>query len=205
MGWLKKHNFLIRKIHSLLGLGPIGLFLIEHLITNSFARQGIDVYNEKIEWIQGLPYLLLMEIGLIFVPLILHVVLGIVFLWAWQDNSIRYPYARNRLYALQRVTGMIAFFFIGYHVWQFRIATEIYDLPVNFQLVSDAMTNKVVFGFYLLGIAASVFHFANGVWSFLVHWGITVGPKSQQISGYICAGVGALLLYIGFDALFAFI
>ncbi|MBI2645432.1 MAG: succinate dehydrogenase cytochrome b558 subunit [Deltaproteobacteria bacterium] len=202
--WLKKNNFLVRKIHSLLGIFPVGVFLTEHLITNSFATFGPEVYNEKIEWIQSMPYLFALEVGFIFVPLLFHALFGFVFLWAWKDNSSRYRYARNWLYTLQRVTGIIAFVFIGYHVWEFRIETALNGKPVDFELVANEMVNIRAFLFYIVGISATVFHFTNGIWSFLVHWGITVGPKSQRIAGYVCAGLGVALLYIGLDALWAF-
>ena len=202
--WFKKNNFLIRKVHSLLGIIPVGVFLVEHLITNSFATFGPEVYNEKIEFIQSLPYLFALEVGFIFAPLLFHALFGFVFLWAWKDNSYRYHYPRNFLYTLQRVTGIIAFIFIGVHVWSFRIQTVLTGVPIDFDLVANAMVDVKIFLFYILGIAASVFHFSNGVWGFLIHWGITIGPKSQRIAGVVCAGLGVALLYIGLDALWAF-
>ena len=205
MSWLVKNNFLIRKVHSLLGIVPIGLFLMEHLITNSFATFGPEVYNEKIEFFQSLLYLLGLEIGTIFAPILFHAVLGVIFLWAWKDNSIQYPYARNWLYTLQRVTGIIAFAFIAYHVWEFRIESVLNGEEVNFDLVAGHLDNSWIFGFYILGITSAIFHFANGVWNFLVHWGITVGPRAQKLSGCVCAGIGVVFLYVGLNALWAFI
>ena len=205
MSWFKENNFLLRKIHSLLGIVPIGAFLIEHLITNSYAKQGADVYNEKIEWIQNLPYLLGLEIGLIFVPILLHVGLGFVYLWGWKDNSKQYRYQRNFMYMLQRITGIITFIFVVYHVWEFRIETVLEDIPVNFDLVAQEMRSQSSLWFYVIGISSTIYHFSNGIWSFLIHWGITIGPRAQKISGFICAGIGFTLLYIGLDALFAFV
>ncbi len=203
--WFQKNNFLIRKVHSLLGIVPVGLFLIEHLVTNSFATFGPEVYNEKIEWIQNLPYLFGMEIGLIFAPLLFHAVLGVVFLWAWKDNSASYRYARNWLYTLQRITGLIAFVFIGYHVWEFRIETALTDTPVNFDLVAASFDNPIIFWSYFIAIISIVFHFSNGIWGFLVHWGMITGPRAQRVAGFMCGGIGLILIYIGLDALWAFV
>jgi succinate dehydrogenase / fumarate reductase cytochrome b subunit len=50
-----------------------------------------------------------------------------------------------------------------------------------------------------------VWHLANGVWLFLVDWGITIGERAQRISGYACIGVGAVLLAVGINAAVAFI
>ncbi len=201
----KKNNFLFRKIHSLLGIFPIGVFLIEHLITNSFAMRGEAIYDEKIAWLQGLPYLLFLEMSLILIPILLHAGLGIVYLWGWRDNSIQYRYPRNFLYTFQRVTGIMAVIFILYHVWEFRILTYLNDVPVNFSLVKTTLASPMVFYFYFVGVISTIFHFSNGIWGFLIHWGITLGPRSQKVSGVVCAGAGILLLYIGLDALFAFV
>jgi hypothetical protein len=57
---------------------------------------------------------------------------------------------------------------------------------------------------YAVGILATVYHFANGLWNFLISWGITVGKKAQRVSGFICLTIGLALLAIGFSALGAF-
>jgi succinate dehydrogenase / fumarate reductase cytochrome b subunit len=49
--------------------------------------------------------------------------------------------------------------------------------------------------FYFVGVSAATFHFANGIWNFLIKWGITVGERAQKYSGYICALI-ALGVYV---------
>jgi len=46
---------------------------------------------------------------------------------------------------------------------------------------------------YLLGSLSVIFHFANGLCTFCMSWGITVGPTSQRIMAQAAAGVGAVL------------
>jgi len=58
MSVFEKNHFFIRKMHSLFGVIPIGLFLLEHLYTNSFATQGAASYNAKIEFLKSLSYVL---------------------------------------------------------------------------------------------------------------------------------------------------
>ena len=202
--WLQENNFFIRKLHSLSGVVPLRAFFIYLLITNSFAKFGPEVYNQKIEWFQSLPYLYALEYGFIFIPILFHALLGFVFLWAWSDNSARYPYGRNWMYTLQRASGMIVFVFIAYHVWEFRFETQLTGAPVNFDLVANSLSNPLIFYFYVLGITLTVFHFANGLWGFCVHWGITVGPRAQKLSGFLFLALGLVLVYIGLDALWAF-
>ena len=58
---------------------------------------------------------------------------------------------------------------------------------------------------YLIGITATVWHLANGLWLFLVDWGITIGERAQRLTGYVCIGFGVLLLLVGINAAVAFI
>jgi hypothetical protein len=62
----------------------------------------------------------------------------------------------------------------------------------------------LVFGFYVLGLWAAVFHFCNGIWTFCISWGITVGAKAQRKMGFACTGLAALLLVWGHVSLAAF-
>jgi succinate dehydrogenase / fumarate reductase cytochrome b subunit len=49
-------------------------------------------------------------------PLIYHAVYGLVITVEARPNNLHYPYARNWFYTIQRVTGIILFFFILFHV-----------------------------------------------------------------------------------------
>ena len=57
---------------------------------------------------------------------------------------------------------------------------------------------------YVVGIACAVFHFANGLWNAAIHWGLTISPRSQRISGLVCGLVGVTLLAVGLATLLAF-
>ena len=57
---------------------------------------------------------------------------------------------------------------------------------------------------YAIGVLSCVFHFANGIWTSLITWGITIRPRSQQVAGYFCAAFGVVLSLIGLGALSGF-
>ncbi|ORO16666.1 succinate dehydrogenase, partial [Staphylococcus aureus] len=40
-----KNEFYLRRIHSLLGIIPIGAFLVVHLLVNHQATQGAEAFN----------------------------------------------------------------------------------------------------------------------------------------------------------------
>jgi succinate dehydrogenase / fumarate reductase cytochrome b subunit len=71
------NTFLLRKLHQLTGIVPLGMFFFVHLYTNSTALNGAKVFNEHVGGIHEMPYLLFIEIGGIFLPLLFHSVYGI--------------------------------------------------------------------------------------------------------------------------------
>ena len=108
-----------------------------------------------------------------------------------RNNVTNYGYFRNWMFMLQRVTGVITFIFITWHVFETRVQValgnvEHTDLGV---LMHDLVQNPWVLAAYIVGLIAASFHFANGLWAFLVSWGITVGPRSQKVSTVVCMGL----------------
>jgi succinate dehydrogenase / fumarate reductase cytochrome b subunit len=206
-------TFILRKLHQLSGIMPLGFFLLEHFYTNSKALSGATDFNNAVKDLQSIPYILFVEIGGIFIPLIYHAVYGMVITIEARPNNLHYPYARNWFYTIQRVTGVILFFFITFHVLNFRfgLIPGLNTLSVarhpeeSFNIVSREFHLVPIFIVYVIGITATVWHLANGIWLFLVDWGITIGERAQKIAGYACLGFGFLLLAVGINAAVAFI
>lgn len=201
---LKDRSFFNRRLHSFLGIFPIGLFILEHFFTNSFAVHGATVYNGKIEFFQELPYLLAIEMIFIFLPLLFHGLYGLYIVYTGEPNNLQYGYARNWMYLVQRITGVILLFFIGWHVYVTRFSALLYGTEINYQYMAQMLQNPVVFWWMVIGIISAAFHFANGIWSFCIVWGITVGPKAQKRMGWITLGLFVVLAFVGIRALLAF-
>ncbi|MDT7690121.1 MAG: succinate dehydrogenase / fumarate reductase, cytochrome b subunit [Acidobacteriota bacterium] len=206
-------TFLFRKLHQLTGIIPLGFFLLEHFYTNSKAMTGAGDFNNAVKDLQSIPYVIFVEIGGIFIPLIYHAVYGLFITWEARPNNLAYPYPRNWFYTIQRVTGMILFFFIFFHVLNFRfgLIPGLNELSVaehpaqGYDIVSREFSNTIIFIVYLIGITATVWHLANGIWLFAVDWGIVIGERAQRLTGYACIAIGLLLLAVGINAEVAFI
>ena len=206
-------TFVLRKLHQLSGIMPLGFFLLEHFYTNSKALYGQAAFNTAVTDLQSIPYILLVEIFGIFIPLIYHAVYGLVITVEARPNNLNYPYPRNWFYTIQRATGFILFFFIAFHVLNFRfgLIPGLNTLSVArnpdqaFQIVAREFRMIPIFIVYVIGITATVWHLANGIWLFLVDWGITIGERAQRLAGYACIGFGAVLLAVGINAAVAFI
>lgn len=198
-------TFFIRRLHSLLGIIPIGLFLLEHLITNSFSTGGADVFNDKVHFIKSLPLLPYLELFLIAVPLLFHGLYGLYIVYGARSNVLKYNYFRNWMFYLQRITALIAFVFVIWHAWTLRINSILTGAEFDFNTMVDVLSNPVIVGLYVIGLLSAVFHFANGLWAFLVSWGITIGPKAQKTSFAICSSLFVVLTVLGMYGLSGFV
>ena len=206
-------TFVLRKLHQLSGIMPLGFFLLEHFYTNSKALTGPADFNNAVKDLQSIPYILFVEIGGIFIPLIYHAVYGLVITIEARPNNLHYPYPRNWFYLIQRITGVILFFFITFHVLNFRfgMVPRLNEISVahNPQMAFDIVAREFrmipILVIYFIGITATVWHLANGIWLFMVDWGITIGERAQRITGYACIAFGVVLLLVGINAAVAFI
>lgn len=174
--------FLLKRLFSLAGIFPIGAFLLQHLFGNAFVFVSPEAYNEHSEFLTSLPLVVLIEIGFIYMPILFHAAVGLVIMYRGESNFIDYGYSRNWLYFAQRITGMLALVFIATHSFTTRISSFLLGEQFHFADMQQILQNPYWFWFYVVGVLAVTFHFSNGLWSFLVTWGITVGPKAQRFT-----------------------
>jgi succinate dehydrogenase / fumarate reductase cytochrome b subunit len=202
-------HFALRKLHSLLGIIPIGAFLCFHLFENSMSVKGAEYFTEHVvHKIGNMPYVELMEIFFIALPILFHGIYGLLIWFQGKSNVLSYGYFRNWMYWLQRISGLIAFLFIIGHVWGTRIQVLINEAVTKdniFAYLAAQMDNPPILIFYIVGILASVIHLSNGIWLALITWGITIGPRSQKTSSWVCAVIGLVLLVLSAQALRGFI
>lgn len=122
--------FIWRRLHSLTGLWLV-LFLMEHLLTNSQAAlllgENGKGFVRMVNAIHNLPYLQVIELTLLGVPIGLHAFWGIRYLLMAKYNSFRtngsqpfLNYERNHAYTWQRITSWILLFLLTLHIVKFR-------------------------------------------------------------------------------------
>ncbi|ASN05064.1 succinate dehydrogenase cytochrome b558 subunit [Virgibacillus necropolis] len=199
-----RSEFNYRRLHSLLGVIPIGIFLIQHLVVNHFAAYGEESFNKAAHVLESLPFKLLLETVIIYLPILFHAILGVYIVFVAKNNVKRYGFFRNWMFYIQRITGIITLVFLAWHIWETRIQIGMGNAEANFTLMEGILTNPFMFWFYIIGVISTTFHFANGLWSFLVSWGITQSPRSQKIATYATLIVFLGLSYLGVRSLIAF-
>jgi succinate dehydrogenase / fumarate reductase, cytochrome b subunit len=133
--------FVWRRLHSLMGLWLV-IFITEHLLVNSQAA--LFIGNDGKGFIgaanalEELPYLQVIEVLFLALPILIHAIWGIKYLFTAKYNSFRdtghtpyFPeYSRNRAYTWQRITSWVLVFGILAHVIHMRfverpISTEV--------------------------------------------------------------------------------
>lgn len=235
-GQSDKAYFLLRRLHSLTGIVPIGVFLVVHLITNStvlwggfnsrasehadtFWGRAVATFQHEVAFINELPLLLLIELTL-WGSIAFHSILGLYYAMSGRANIRRYPHMDNWRYSLQRWTGYFGIFFIFYHVatlrwgwaflvpggaeWSHHYASS--TLAAALQGSTEGMTvaGFLVSLFYFIGITALVYHFANGLWTAAITWGVTITRPAQKRWGYVCTALGVGLMLAAWGSLFGF-
>lgn len=203
----------MRKLHQLTGIVPLGLYFLVHMYTNSTVISGEKVFEDHVTDIHHLPYLLFIEIFGIFLPLIYHSVYGIFITAEARNNVLNYGYGRNWFYLFQRVTGVFLFFFLTFHILNLRFGMipglNLTPVAGNADLAYDIVHKEFsivwVLVFYILGITATAWHLAYGIFLFVVDWGILIGEKAQKNALYACVGLAIFLSAVGINAAVAFV
>ncbi len=207
------NTFLLRKLHQLTGIVPLGVFFFVHMFTNSKAMNGEASFVKAVKDIHDIPYLLFLEIFGIFVPLLFHSVYGVIISGEAKPNLLNYGYGRNWFYIFQRVTGIFLFFFLLFHILNFRfgLIPGLNMVPIAgnadqaFSIVAAEFQIPWILAVYILGVLATAWHLAYGFFLFAVDWGIVIGQRAQKVTLYGCIALAIFLGAVGVNAAVAFI
>lgn len=229
-----KYYFLLRRLHSLTGIVPIGAFLVAHLLTNSSVvwgllnrnvypgrHAGASTYQHEVNFIHSLPFLLLIEVVGLWIPIAFHAALGVYYATQGRGNTAYYPYQANWRYSLQRISGYVGLLFIFYHVatlrwgwtwlvpggveWRAEFAASTMAQVLRGGAGSISLAAAVVAIFYMVGVTLLVFHLANGLWTAAITWGLTVTATAQRRWGQVCFGFGVVMMALAWSGVLGFL
>ncbi|MEN6623851.1 MAG: succinate dehydrogenase, partial [Smithella sp.] len=74
-------------------------------------------------------------------------------------------------------------------------------LPIDYTQMHAYVSNPIVLVLYAIGLVAAIFHFTNGIFTFCITWGITAGPRAQDVVNKIMWVLCVVLSIIGVIAL----
>ncbi len=200
-------SFLLRRLHSLSGVVPIGAFLLEHFISNAEAFRGPVAYGNQVKFLNSLPAVFILELFFIWIPILYHGLYGIYIWYRGDTNVAAYPWSGNWLYTAQRWTGIIAFAYIAQHIYHLRFTGTVLGVHPDqaFAKVQNEFQSPWMIAFYVAGIVAASWHFSYGLWLFAAKWGITVGENARRRFGYICVVLALGLISIGALSMYGFL
>lgn len=206
-----KRHFLLRRLHSLTGI-IFGGYIVVHLLVNATLIQGTnpDVYQQQVDKIHSLPFLLAVEWVFIFLPIIYHTIYGIWITFTAQPNVGRYNYTKNWFYFWQRVSAMVIVGFLVFHVLGMKgLFGQAFAFDPHHATTSAIHHMRqswvIAWVVYPIGVLASSYHLSNGFWTAAITWGLTVSARSQRRWGFVCAAIFVLTFGCGLLAIAAIV
>lgn len=221
--WLGRHQFALRRLHSLMGV-LFGGYLIVHLLVNATLLEGIrydgepTVFQLQVDKIHALPFLEVVAWTVILLPILYHTIYGVVVVASGRPNVDRYGYPKNWAYFLQRISAVVLVLFILFHYLSMKgafggsfgemLTFVPVDVPrTEFSEATQSTVNHFHAAWWLgwlvypVGILAATFHTANGFWTAGVTWGVTITARAQRLWLMACVGVFAFMTACAFIAL----
>jgi succinate dehydrogenase / fumarate reductase cytochrome b subunit len=186
-----------RRLLTITGVAPLGVFLVEHLLASASAMGGGERFDLVVGALVRSPVARVIELVLVLVPLAVHGAMGVA-LVRRPDPAHSYP--SDRAYKAQRIAGVVALVFIVAHLFELRLRRAFWGLSaasLYTRLSEDlswtwAGVPWVALG-YVLGIAAVAFHFTNGLWAYLA----ARGSRPKPGTTYALTALGGALFVLG--------
>jgi succinate dehydrogenase / fumarate reductase cytochrome b subunit len=206
-------------------------------------------FIHAVNFLQSLPYLFVIEIVLLAVPIGIHLFLGVQYLFeakmnSWPTNGASPSLGkltRNHAFTWQRITSIVLVIGVIAHVVTMRIMR--YPEKVGKGLhtefivtvdedpgleaavtrldgrVSDGKVIVPDFGravlftvrdsfqhiwicvLYSIFVAAAAFHAGNGLWTFLISWGVTLNEQGRRMARAVSTFLMIVLALCGFASI----
>lgn len=195
-----------RRLHTIAGAIVLGGFLLVHLATNASVLRGAASYSRVIGGIQRWRFTGVLEILFVLLPLAFHAGLGLRLLRRTAPDAEIERYGDRRLWMLQRGSATVVFLFVLSHFLETRAQRLFFGAgpEATYTILSAHLSWTwagvpwVALG-YLVGIGATCFHLANGLYaaSALKGW----ATRRMRV---LTSLVGGALFALGFLTVLAF-
>lgn len=160
------------RLHTIAGAIVLAAFLVEHVATNASILWGAEAYDRVVGSIERWSLLPIFELVFIVLPLGYHAYYGLQLLRRTAEDKEIDRFGDRRLWVLQRLSATIVLVFVLVHLWELRLQRLFFGLAADaLPTVLTAHLSWTWAGvpwmalFYVLGIAATSFHFANGLYA----------------------------------------
>jgi succinate dehydrogenase / fumarate reductase cytochrome b subunit len=191
-----QRHWILRRLHSLTGVVPIGAFLFFHIFENSYVTYGGATWWKESAFTRTIPFEVVVEAITLWIPISYHAIYGLLITVTSVPNVSSYGYERNIQYTLQRVTGILALAFILFHFFTTRGWFYLTGVETDYARMHAFMMNPLFLSAYIIGTISCLYHLTNGIFTFCITWGLTVGPRAQTMVNRACVA-----LFIAFSVM----
>jgi len=186
-------SYLLRKLHSLSGIIPVGAFLAEHFWSNSAALVSAQKYNDVSQELQTIPFRPFVEWAAIFCRFVSRRVRHI-HLATRQVERIGLSLGRElalHVSAIHRIDRICV------HCVALVYRALAHARTFNVRVCGGRFVASAVSHFFVIGIVASSFHLGVGIWNFLCKWGLAATVRAQRAAGQLGALIGVTFSIVG--------
>jgi succinate dehydrogenase / fumarate reductase cytochrome b subunit len=187
-----------RRLLTLTGVVPLGVFVVEHLLANASAMGGGARFDVVLGAAARSPVALVIELVLVMLPLAVHGAIGLAL--TLRPDPAGHSYASERLWRAQRATGIVILLLVIGHLLELRVRRWLYGLAIASMYTRLSADLSATWSgvpwvalLYIVGVGAASFHAANGVWAFLA----SRGPRPSRGVTRALAVVGGALFLVG--------
>ena len=193
----------LRRIHSLTGVVPLAVFLVEHITLNSVALAGPGAYREVVETVRRLPGVVWIEALGIGLPLLVHMTIGVLI--ATELHEEGNADASGWVAWSQRLTGVYLLNYVIFHTWGTRLSPDLLSRKKDlYTIMHEQVTGVGWFVWNALGVLSAAWHLGVGLPRFVARWWPRLAPGTLRAAAGVGYVLSAVLGIAGVAALTAF-
>lgn len=193
----------LRRIHSLTGVVPLAVFLVEHITLNSVALAGPGTYREVVETVRRFPGVVWIEALGIGLPLLAHMTIGVLIATELREEGN--ADASGWVTWSQRLTGVYLLNYVIFHTWGTRLSPELLDQKKDlYTIMHEQVTGVGWWVWNALGVLSAAWHLGVGLPRFVARWCPRIAPGTLRAAAGVGYVLSAVLGIAGVAALTAF-
>src|SRR5262245_51714662 len=197
---------ILKRTQVLSGVVAVGLFLVSHIATNARAIAGAAVFDRTAAAISRIPFLPVLELGGVALPMLVHVALGPWLATTAQGAADTRGYARVGPVLAQRITGFVLVVYVTFYMWSTRLSPDRSPGGTEmFAQTARTLSEPGMLAFHITGMLAAAYHFGNGLAALAGPWGLALDERAQRRAAQV--GLWATIVHglVGVHALRAFV
>ena len=197
-------SFVRARLGSLLAFMPLSVWTILHLWNNLAAFQGAAAWQSQVtEYTHPLAQFATLVVVLL--PLVLHILWGLVRMKSARPNNLRYGFFGNLKYAVQRLSALGVLAFLGAHVWLAMLQPRFVQHHAEYfgDIAHEMHHHGPTLVVYLLGTLGATYHLANGLATFTMSWGVVASRKALKKVEMASYALFVVLLAMAWGAIYA--